>query len=54
MNLWPALSNDLPSPRTEILYNIDDIFQHSAIVQGEWKVIRGLSQEISFLFGNIL
>ncbi|XP_073999826.1 arylsulfatase B-like isoform X2 [Rhodnius prolixus] len=42
IDMWPALSEDLPSPREEILYNIDDIGNpYAAIRRGDWKYITG-------------
>lgn len=41
MNLWPALSDDTKSERTEILHNIDDINGSAALTVGEWKVHKG-------------
>lgn len=43
INLWHQLSYDLPSPRTEIIYNIDPIENTSAIRQGNYKLFQGIS-----------
>lgn len=40
-NLWPALSDDTKSDRTEILHNIDDIYGSASLTVGEWKVHKG-------------
>lgn len=41
MNLWPSLSENRPSPRNEILHNIDDIWGSAALTVGKWKVLKG-------------
>ncbi|XP_025084343.1 LOW QUALITY PROTEIN: arylsulfatase B-like [Pomacea canaliculata] len=45
MNIWDAISNYTPSPRTEFIYNLDDMFipleGHAAIRQGDYKLIVG-------------
>lgn len=40
-NMWEALMNNLPSPRYEILHNIDDIFANSALTMKDWKLVKG-------------
>lgn len=40
-NIWTELISDEPSPRTEILHNIDDIYGSSAVMSGEWKLVKG-------------
>ncbi|KAK9509481.1 hypothetical protein O3M35_006791 [Rhynocoris fuscipes] len=43
-NMWPSLSEDLPSPREDILYNIDDVGSpYAALRRGDWKYITGSS-----------
>ncbi|XP_063225571.1 arylsulfatase B-like [Bacillus rossius redtenbacheri] len=44
VDMWKALSEDLPSRRTEIVHNIDDIEGYAAIRRGDWKYIAGTSQ----------
>ncbi|XP_075972359.1 arylsulfatase I isoform X2 [Anticarsia gemmatalis] len=41
MNLWDALSKDLPSSRTDIVHNIDDIWNSAGITVGRWKLLKG-------------
>ncbi|KPJ16230.1 Arylsulfatase I [Papilio machaon] len=41
MNQWEALSGDLPSPRTSVLHNIDDIYGSAAITVDQWKLHKG-------------
>jgi arylsulfatase A-like enzyme len=37
VNVWDALSQGKPSPRTEIIYNVEPF--RAAIRQGEWKLV---------------
>jgi len=37
MNVWPTISEGQPSPRTEIVYNVEPF--RAAIRQGDWKLI---------------
>ncbi len=37
VNVWPAISEGQPSPRTEIIYNVEPF--RAAIRQGDWKLI---------------
>ncbi len=37
MNVWPTISQGQPSPRTEIVYNVEPF--RAAIRQGDWKLI---------------
>lgn len=38
---WESLVNGGTSPRTEFVYNIDEINQNAAIRVGDWKLIQG-------------
>ena len=40
-NIWPALTSDAPSPRKEIVHNIDPDGRGSALRVGEYKLIIG-------------
>jgi hypothetical protein len=41
MNAWMTLSEDLPSNRTSVLHNIDDIYGNAALTIGDWKIVKG-------------
>ncbi|KAK7481486.1 hypothetical protein BaRGS_00027248 [Batillaria attramentaria] len=38
---WESLLNGSPSPRTEFVYNIDEMLKNAAIRSGDWKLIQG-------------
>jgi len=41
MNMWDTLQNDVPSPRVEMLLNIDDeMFHNAALRFGDWKIVK--------------
>lgn len=35
------MSSGVPTQRTQILHNIDDIYGISALMDGDWKIIKG-------------
>lgn len=41
VNLWKALIDDLPSPRTYLLNNLDQVYGTSAFRIGDLKVVNG-------------
>ncbi|CRL00636.1 CLUMA_CG013896, isoform A [Clunio marinus] len=41
INMWDVLSENLQSPRSEILHNIDNIWGSSAITIDKWKLVVG-------------
>nr|UNO37567.1 GSS1 [Psylliodes hospes] len=52
-DMWESISEDRESPRTEIVYNIDDIDGWGAIRQGDWKYVYGSSgKRMDLWFGN--
>ncbi|XP_060531071.1 arylsulfatase J-like isoform X2 [Cylas formicarius] len=42
---WRAISEDEKSPRTDMLLNIDDVWNYGAIRQGDWKYIYGSTSQ---------
>lgn len=44
-NVWPALSCDLPSPREEVLHNLDDEVPYVSYTRGDWKYVAGTSNK---------
>lgn len=40
-NVWSSICNDVTSPRSEILHNIDDLYGVAALTIDNWKVING-------------
>lgn len=45
IDMWKTLSENLPSPRIEILHNIDPIEDYAALRRGDWKYVTGTTQE---------
>lgn len=41
VNVWPALSLELDSPRNEVLGHLDDAIGYSAYIKGHWKYVNG-------------
>lgn len=41
VNQWRTITDDEPSTRKEILYNIEPVFGFSAIVNDGWKLVNG-------------
>nr|UNO37566.1 sulf4-like protein [Psylliodes hospes] len=52
-DMWKSISEDKESPRTEMVYNIDDTDGWGAIRQGDWKYVYGSSgKRMDLWFGN--
>ncbi|KAG8195029.1 hypothetical protein JTE90_008200 [Oedothorax gibbosus] len=41
VDMWEALMNDLPSPRTQLLNNLDQVYGTSAFRMGDLKLVNG-------------
>jgi hypothetical protein len=41
IDAWKALTEDLPSNRSSVLHNIDDIYGNAALTLGDWKMLKG-------------
>ncbi|XP_047036030.1 arylsulfatase I-like [Helicoverpa zea] len=50
IDLWEALSKDLPSHRNIIVHNIDDIYGSAAITVNNWKLHKGTNYNGSWDF----
>lgn len=42
IDMWKALSENQPSPRMEVLHNIDPIEDYAALRRGDWKYVTGM------------
>ncbi|XP_056646240.1 arylsulfatase B-like [Diorhabda sublineata] len=54
MDMWDSISMGTESPRTEFVYNIDDIFKYGGVRQGDWKYIYGSATQgqMDIWYGN--
>lgn len=56
MDLWKSLSEDAPSPRIEILLNLDDRYKQAAVIDGRYKLMQGIMKlkfEIDLLYHKL-
>lgn len=51
-NQWPTISEDTDTPRQEMVYNIDEIYNYAAVRKGNWKYIAGTSTSQNLWYGN--
>jgi hypothetical protein len=42
---WNSFINDLPSKRTQLLHNIDDIFGYFGLRKGNYKLVQGTTYD---------
>ncbi|XP_054266641.1 arylsulfatase J [Macrosteles quadrilineatus] len=45
INQWPSMSRGVPTTRTEVLHNIDDIYGSSSLTVGDWKIVKGTNYQ---------
>lgn len=50
---WKAILGEVETIRTELLHNIDDKYNNSAIRVDKWKVIQGNSSVRDLPCGNV-
>ncbi|CAL8131486.1 unnamed protein product [Orchesella dallaii] len=48
VSLWNTLTKGEPSPRHELLYNIDDVYNNSAVRFESWKLVQGNISTLDF------
>lgn len=41
VNQWPALCRNGPSPRKEVLINVDQVSSYRSLIIGDWKLVNG-------------
>lgn len=46
INSWIPLSIDIPTNRTEILHNIDDIYGNAALTVDDYKILKGKERNV--------
>lgn len=51
-NMWPMISEDAETPRKELVYNIDEIYNYAAVRKGDWKYITGTPTTQNLWYGN--
>lgn len=51
-NMWNAISENTETPRKEMVYNIDEIYNYAAVRQGNWKYIAGTSTSQNLWYGD--
>ena len=49
--MWDSLQNGTPSPRTEVLLNIDPYFwKNAALRVGDWKIVEGEGPDLGYWY----
>ncbi|KAI4462491.1 arylsulfatase [Holotrichia oblita] len=52
IDMWESISQDKKGPRSEILYNIDDVWKYGAIRRNKWKYLYGSVTKKDYWYGT--
>ena len=52
INMWTSISENTDSPRSEFLYNVDDVWDYGAVRRGDWKYLYGTVNKKDFWYGS--
>lgn len=50
--MWKTISEGAETPRKEMVYNIDEIYNYAAVRQGDWKYVIGTTSGQNLWYGN--
>lgn len=54
IDMWRALSEELPSRRVDVVHNVDPIVPYSSYLHGQWKYVNGtVNPQLDTWMGNI-